>query len=82
MLAFAAVGGGGYYLYSAGGDPEAAKNKMKSTSTPPGSGFHSDSLTILQLMPKRPARSSPAPTTRRSRARSSARKPAPLLTTL
>lgn len=33
MLGFAAAGAGGYYLYSAGGDPEAAKNKMKSMST-------------------------------------------------
>ncbi|CAG7921806.1 unnamed protein product [Penicillium olsonii] len=32
MLGFAAAGAGGYYLYSAGGDPEAAKNQMKSKS--------------------------------------------------
>lgn len=34
MLGFAAAGAGGYYLYSAGGDPEAAKNKMKSMTLP------------------------------------------------
>ncbi|KAJ5960580.1 uncharacterized protein N7479_007730 [Penicillium vulpinum] len=29
MLGLAAVGAGGYYLYSAGGNPSAAKQKMK-----------------------------------------------------
>ncbi|KAJ5861530.1 uncharacterized protein N7529_008840 [Penicillium soppii] len=28
-LGFAAAGAGGYYLYNAGGDPEAAKNQIK-----------------------------------------------------
>jgi hypothetical protein len=30
FLGFAAAGAGGYYLYNAGGDPEAAKIQMKS----------------------------------------------------
>ena len=33
-LGLAAAGAGGYYLYRAGGDPQIAKNEMKSELAP------------------------------------------------